>query len=188
MAAVAAAALATFNAALTRIGFRAEAIGAMNQNQVTSTASLIGMNKDDVEQLMKIIRGGQGAPIILVPFMAQRRFTIFCYWINRHNCLGESIAPNLFTDHSIISYGRLMTQEDKDEETEGVKAPSEFKTGQKWKPLKEGCIAFFNTNLGMDRVPFSYIICPDAQPGDPAAVYPNEHARLIAIAPHQGLE
>jgi hypothetical protein len=188
MTAVAAAALATFNVALTRIGFMAEAIGAMNQNRVTSTASLIGMNKDDVEQLMKIIRGGQGAPTIPVPFMAQRRFTIFCYWINRRNRLGEPIAPNLFTDQSNISYGRLMTQEDKDEETVGVKAPSEFKTGQKWKSFKEGCIAFFNTNLGMDCVPFSYVIRPDAQPGDPAAMYPNEHARLIAITPHQGLE
>jgi hypothetical protein len=30
----------------------------MNQNQVNSTASLISMHKDDIEQLMKIVRGG----------------------------------------------------------------------------------------------------------------------------------
>jgi len=40
----------------------------------------------------------------------------------------------------------------------------------------------------MDRVPFSYIIRPDAAPGDPQAAYPSEHARLIAITPHTGLE
>jgi len=62
------------------------------------------------------------------------------------------------------------------------------KTGNKWKPFKEGCITFFNTNLGMDRVPFSYIIRPDAIPGDPQVSYPNEHSRLIAITPHAGLE
>jgi len=40
----------------------------------------------------------------------------------------------------------------------------------------------------MDRVQFSYIIRPDAAPGDPQAAYPSEHARLIAITPHTGLE
>jgi len=57
MAAEAAAVLAAFNATLTRIGFAANALAAMNQNQVNSTASLIGMCKDDVEQLMKVMRG-----------------------------------------------------------------------------------------------------------------------------------
>jgi len=32
---------------------------------------------------------------------------------------------------ALIQYGCLMAQEDIDEETEGVKAPSEFKTGNK---------------------------------------------------------
>ena len=51
MAAVAAA----FNAALTRMDFAADAIVSVKQNQVTTTASLIGMEKDNVEQLMKIV-------------------------------------------------------------------------------------------------------------------------------------
>jgi hypothetical protein len=188
MAAEAAAALAAFNATLTRIGFAADALAAMNQNQVMSTSSLIGMHKEDVEQLMKIVRGGQGAPVIVIPFMAQRKFVILCYWVSQRTRLGESIAPHLFNDQAIIQYGRLMAQEDKDDETEGVKAPPEFKTGNKWKPFKEGCIAFLNTNLGTDRVPLSYIIRPDANPGDPLAAYPNEHTRLIAVTPHTGLE
>jgi len=72
--------------------------------------------------------------------------------------LGEPILAAQFTDVAILTYGRLMAQESKDEETEGVKAPAEFKAGAKWKPFNEGCIAFFNPNLGMDRVPFSYAI------------------------------
>jgi hypothetical protein len=188
MAAEAAAVLAAFNATLTRIGFAANALAAMNQNQVNSTASLIGMCKDDVEQLMKIMRGGQGAPIIIVPFMTQKKFVILCCWVNQRTRLGESIAPHLFNDQAIIQYGHLMVQEDKDKETEGVQTPAEFKTGGKWKPFKEGCIAFFNTNLGMDQVPFSYIIRLDAAPGDPQAAYPSKHARLIAITPHTGLQ
>jgi len=38
-----AAVLAAFNAALTRIGFVADALAAMNINQIVSTASLIGL-------------------------------------------------------------------------------------------------------------------------------------------------
>jgi hypothetical protein len=54
-AAIAAAVRAAFNAALTRMGFVAEAIASITQNQVTTTTSLIGMEKYDVEQLMKIV-------------------------------------------------------------------------------------------------------------------------------------
>jgi hypothetical protein len=86
--------------------------------------------------------------------MAQKKFVILCDWVNWRTRLGESIAPHLFNDQDIIQYGRLMAKEDKDEETEGIKAPAEFKTDSKWKPFKEGCITLFNTNLGMDRVPF----------------------------------
>jgi hypothetical protein len=81
-------AAAAFNQALTRIGFAADSIAAINQNQITTTASLIGMDKDDIEQLMKIIRGGQGAPVINVPFLAQKKFKIFCYWVKRRDRLG----------------------------------------------------------------------------------------------------
>jgi hypothetical protein len=103
--AAAAAALAGFNAAQTRIGFANEAIASINQNQVVSAASLIGMEKDDVEQSMKIIRGGQGVPVIPVPFMAQRKFTVLCYWTNRRTRLGEPITPGLFNDKAILQYG-----------------------------------------------------------------------------------
>jgi hypothetical protein len=48
-----AAARAAFNATLSRLGFMGGAIASINQNQVTSTASLIGTEKDDVEQLMR---------------------------------------------------------------------------------------------------------------------------------------
>jgi len=183
-----AAAPAAFNAALIRIGFSQEAVASINQNQVMVSENLIGMTKDNVEQLVKIVRGGHGVPVITVPFMAQKRFATFCYWVNRRSRLGEDISSGLFTPQAVINYGHLMAQEDKDDETEGVKAPTEYKTGSKWKPFKEGCIAFFNTTLRMDRVPFSYVIRPDAAPGDPLAAYATEHARLIAITPHAGLE
>jgi hypothetical protein len=182
------AAPAAFNTTLIRIGFSQDAVASINQNQVKVSENLIGMSKDDVEQLMKIIRGRHGVPVITVPFMAQKKFAMFCYWVNRRSRLGKDIAAGLFTQQAIINYGCLMAQEDKDEEIEGVKAPAEYKTGSKWKPFKEGCIAFFNMTLGMDHVPFSYVIHPNAALGDPLAAYANKHARLITITPHAGLE
>jgi hypothetical protein len=74
-----AAAPVAFNAALIRIGFSQDAVASINQNQVKVSENLIGMSKDDVEQLMKIIRGGHGVPVITVPFMAQKKFALFCY-------------------------------------------------------------------------------------------------------------
>jgi hypothetical protein len=179
---------AAFNQALTRIGFAAEPIAAINQNQITTTASLIGMDKDDIEQLMKIVRGGQGAPVINVPFLAQKKFKILCYWVNRRSRLGESIAPGQFNEQAVTNFGKLLAQENRDEETDGVKEPAEFKAGSKWKAFKEGSLALFNTTLGMDRVPYSYVVHDQDEPDDPQAVYETEHARLIAITPHAGLE
>jgi hypothetical protein len=59
-----------FNATLTRIGFNNDAIAAINLNQIMMSESLIGMTKDDVEQLMKVIYSSQGQPVIVMPFMA----------------------------------------------------------------------------------------------------------------------
>jgi hypothetical protein len=59
-----------FNATLTRIGFNNDAIAAINLNQIMTSESLIGMTKDDVEQLMKVIYSSQGQPVIVMPFMA----------------------------------------------------------------------------------------------------------------------
>jgi hypothetical protein len=145
---------AAFGAALTRIGFSANATAAIQQNQVITTASLIGMTKEDVEQLMKIVRGGQGAPVITVPFMTQKKFTILCYWVNRRTRLGEPILAAQFNDAAILTYGRLMAQESKDEETEGVKAPAELRLVQSGSRLKKGALHFLIPILVWTECPF----------------------------------
>jgi hypothetical protein len=98
-----AAAPAAFNAALIQIGFSQEAVASINQNQVTVSENLIGMTKDNVEQLVKIVRGGHGVPVITVLFMAQKRFATFCYWVNRRSHLGEDISSGLFTPQAVIN-------------------------------------------------------------------------------------
>jgi hypothetical protein len=41
---------------------------------------------------MEIARGGQGVPVIPVPF------TILCYWVNETKSIGKLIAPSQFNN------------------------------------------------------------------------------------------
>ena len=63
---------AQFIAALARIVFSQEAIAALNQNQITLSSTLIGMDNNDVDQLMRVLHGTNGAPGVMVPFLAQK--------------------------------------------------------------------------------------------------------------------
>jgi hypothetical protein len=66
--------------------------------------------------------------------------------------------------------------------TTTVKAPAEFKAGSKWKPFKEGVIAYLNSVKGNHNIPLAYVIWEVEIP-DPNAVYQSEHHQVIAIAP-----
>jgi len=71
--------------------------------------------------------------------------------------------------------------------TTTVKAPAEFKAGSKWKPFKEGVIAYLNSVKGNHNIPLAYVIWEVEIP-DPNAVYQSEHHQVIAIAPLAGIE
>jgi hypothetical protein len=99
----------------------------------------------------------------------------------------ESININKFIPEAADAFGQLMTFEAQQEETSPVKPPSEFLQGSKWKVFKEGAIAFFNSIRGHGHIPLAYIICEDEAP-NPMMIYDDEHQRLIAVTPLQGIE
>jgi hypothetical protein len=70
-----------FQAALTRLGFSQSVVMAINNNGINSTVDLIGLNEKDTAQILKIIRTAD--PPVAVPYIAQKRLNIFCYWVNR---------------------------------------------------------------------------------------------------------
>jgi hypothetical protein len=127
-----------FQAALTRIGFSQAAVTAINNNGINSTVDLIGINDKDTAQILKIIRTAD--PPVIVPYIAQKRLNIFCYWVNRQTRLNEPIDAGHFNQAALDTYGRLLSFEtNQDDETATqVKPPAEYKTGSKWKPLKRG--------------------------------------------------
>jgi hypothetical protein len=124
---------------------------------------------------------------MLVPYMAQKRLDIMCYWVNRCHRLQESINADEFTPLVAEAFANLMTFEMQEEETTTVKAPADFKPGSKWKPFKEGVIAYLNSIRGRDQVPLAYII-REREDLDPIALYDNDHQRLVAMTPLQGIE
>jgi hypothetical protein len=124
---------------------------------------------------------------MLVPYMAQKRLDVMCYWVNRCHRLQESIHADEFTPMAAEAFAKLMAFESQEEDATTVKAPSDFKAGSKWKPFKEGVIAYLNSIRGRDQVPLAYIIREEEAP-DLQAIYENEHQRLIAMTPLQGIE
>ena len=116
-----------FQAALTRLGFGQAAIAALDANGLTGVRDLINLNEKDVEQLLNIIR--TGPPAVVVPFLAQKRLNIFCYWATKRNRLNEPMAPGLFDQVAIDTYGAMMALDDKEDEVI-VKAPGEDRHGR----------------------------------------------------------
>jgi hypothetical protein len=176
------AAAVAFQAALARIGFQPPAIAALDANGVTGVRDLINLNEKDVEQLLKIIR--TGPPPVTVPFLAQKRLNIFCYWVTKRNRLNEPIDAPLFTQAAIESYGAMMALDEKDEEVV-VKAPGEYKKDTKWKSFKEGAIAYFNGIKGNHNIPLAYVI-REAEVPQAGQIYQSEHHRIISITPLVG--
>jgi hypothetical protein len=147
-----------FRDILQMLGFQQNAIAALNSNGLGTTQDLVGLTDKDVEQILKIIC--PGPPPVNVPYLAQKRLNIFCYWATRCHHLNEAIEPKLLNHAQVDSYGRMMSLMTQDEETSTiVKSPAEFKTGSKWKPFKEGAIAYLNSVMGTHGIPLAYIIC-----------------------------
>jgi len=90
---------------------------------------------------------------------------------------------------ALDTYGQLLSfKANQEEETSAqVKAPAEYKAGSKWKPFKEGAIAYFSSVKGAHNIPLAYVI-QDREIPDPTAVYQTEYHRLISITPLAGIE
>lgn len=82
-----------FNAALTRIGFTTQSIAGLLANGITEVHDLINLTDKDTAQILKIVRAGP--PALVVPYLAQKRLDIFCYWATRRNRLNEALDPAL---------------------------------------------------------------------------------------------
>lgn len=76
-----------------------------------------------------------------------------------------------------------MTYESQKEDQSKFKAPNEFKAGSKWKPFKEGAVAYFNSIWGWHNIPLAYVMC-EADTSNPIMGYEAERQHLIMMTPH----
>jgi hypothetical protein len=165
------AAIASFRAALDRLGFSQAATEAMIANGFNTTEDTLNLTDKDIEQVLKIIR--TGPPVVVVPFLAQKRLKTFSFWATRRRRLGESITAHHFTNPVLEQYTNMMNIVDKDDDT-AVKAPGEYEKDTKWKAFKEGMIAYLNALKGRHNILLTYVIREHVVP--PAnAVYQSEH-------------
>jgi hypothetical protein len=98
-----------------------------------------------------------GPPPIPVPYIVQKKLKIMHFWASQRHYLNEAIDPALFNAAAIENYRKMMVYEAKEEDAV-VKPPADFKTGTKWKPFKEGVIAYFNCIKDTHNIPLPYII------------------------------
>jgi len=112
---------------------------------------------------------------MVVPYIAQKRLNILCYWVSRRHRLNESIEAGPFDQVALNTYSQLYVFETEEEDATAstVQAPSEYKTGSKWKPFKESAIAYFNSIKGTHNIPLTYVIREQENP-DPNAVYQSD--------------
>jgi hypothetical protein len=104
----------------------------------------------------------------------------------RRNRLNGPLAPALFDQDAIDTYGSMMALSTQEEELV-VKPPREFKKDTKWKHFKESSIAYLNAVKGKYNIPLAYVVREEENPV-PNAVYQSEHHRLIAVTPLDGIE
>jgi hypothetical protein len=71
-----------FRALLQRFGFSQDGVQAIVDNGIRTTLDLIGIDTDDIENIVKIIRASQTPPM-LVLYIAQKRRSVLAYWVSR---------------------------------------------------------------------------------------------------------
>jgi hypothetical protein len=90
-----------FQAALQCFGFNAQAIAALNANGLQNVHDLVNLSEKDTTQILRIVC--TGPPPLVVPYLAQKRLNIFCFWATRRDQLYEALLPNLF-DQAALEY------------------------------------------------------------------------------------
>jgi len=103
--------------------------------------------------------------------------------------LNETIDAGNFNQAALDTYGCLLSFEanQEDETATQVKLPAEYKMGIKWKPFKEGAIAYFSSVKGAHSIPLAYVIREQEIP-DLTVVYQTEYHRLLSITLLVGIE
>jgi hypothetical protein len=133
-----------FEAALIHFCFTQAATDMIVHTGLINTHPLIGFNGKDIVNIMKIVHDSTMPPL-MVSYIAQKKLMVMTYWTNHCHGLAKPITARLFTLGIVDVFTQLMTYESQKEDQSKFKVPNEFKAGSKWKPFKEGAMAYFNS-------------------------------------------
>ncbi len=173
-----------FQALLVHLSFiNAQATAIMDEG-IGSPEDLRTYTQADVKALFKHLASRGMHP----PYQAQQKFQIFRYWVEKCIPLALPLNSVVFTDEEIKKWGERMKAAS-DEKDAGQKStiqpPEAFKKDTKWRSWKEQFQNYLGTKLGQSKIPLTYIIRPDDEPGDEAD-FDDDYDLMVFLTPHTG--
>jgi hypothetical protein len=179
--------LASFRAALGRIGFNQVAQDALNQHGFNGMYSLLIYSKEQIKTVCKVLRERTVDPLNVS--LEQEQFpTAMRNWVKtrvRTNC---PIDADLFTrDVAIAEAIKMVNQAEETvlEKDTDIKAPEKLKFASKWIIFSESMDTYLDRLKGQGRVPLNYVLCTLEEPEE-NTVFATEQELMIATAPLEG--
>jgi hypothetical protein len=157
--------LASFRAALGRIGFSIPAQDALNRNGFNAMFNLMIYSKDQIKRVCTVIREDPVNPIPM-SMEQEQLLTAMRHWAKTRVHTNRDIDPELFTCDVAISEAIKMvnvTEEVISENETDVKMPEKFKLTSKWIVFSETVDTYINRLRGQGRIPLNYVIVPGTQ-------------------------
>jgi hypothetical protein len=197
---------AAMRTAMIRLGFSNPAAHAIVDDQgIDTIPELALLTDDEVENLCKVIRrpggtinnpnaaAGQPAvipnPGIPVTLRAENNLKLGCYLSQYNAKVSREVTPATLT---LVSVRGVRSLKEWEGNQDDPSPPDGIINSKDWAKTMESIVEYLRGNLGVTKVPLSYVVRDDpdvpADADDPASGtvgsrYPNKQEEMIARAP-----
>jgi hypothetical protein len=199
-------AAAAMRTAMDRLGFSNPAsMAIVNDQGINTVPELTLLTDDEVANLCKVIRRPGGTinnpnaganqpglipnPGVPVPLRAENNLKLCCYYTRYMVKVSRAVTPNMITLEAVRAVRNLKEWEDNQEDP---KAPEGIINSKDWAKTMEAIVEYLRANLGVSKVPLSYVVRDDVDApaaatdppcGTAGSKYTNKQEEMIARAP-----
>jgi hypothetical protein len=177
--------IASFRAALQRIGFNEEAQVALSLHGFNSMYNLLIFSKEQIKRICKVLRDEPNPLPISVEH--EQLLTAMWHWIKTRTRLNQDIDSELFDREVAISEAiKKVNIEEESKVTDAeLKMPEKFKLTSKWTYFAEAVDTYLNRLKGHGRIPLNYVI-QNVEVPEEGTVYATGQELVIARTPLEG--
>jgi hypothetical protein len=180
--------VASFQAALGRIGLTAQAQAAVVAQGFVSIALLGLVTSNQIKQLCKLIREDANNPVP-INMLQQQMLLAMRHWVVNCQRLALLVDADEFSAITAFEQSQLMVHLQEDEATgerESIaKLPDKFKQPSQWRVFAELVETYLSPLKGSGHVALNYVIRKLAVP-IPGTIYETDAEQAVAIAPLVG--